>query len=959
MPFSPNDSVQILLQARTEGVESIKQMEAATRSAAGGVNLTTESLKGLQAALQANTASLLAHTTATNAGTSAFGGATAGARQYTMALREMEGAIPIRAAGQFLAQLGLFNSLMSVAFPIMGLVAVGEVAAKIVTHFMNMFEEAKKAQAAMNASYNDLLSSMSKTNTELELSNVKLENATAKLERRPQNLLREALLESKKAADDLAESLENDAEKQANLFEKYNHNWLSAINPFGGHERTAKYSEEATQYQQHIAELRSQFEGKDLEKELTRAAQERAKQIDAELRELDKKQHQSKPSINDLLFFFGDLGGGQYYDDSVARLKVNRSAIDLQETHILDSGIHAKDQAANDTAKVDNTAQKQADEEKRKLEALNNMILSATASANEHFLKESEKLEIERQTKMREMNQKLSEIPENTPQRSPAVTNIGNYSAAMVAKIEEAQDKEKIDLQRIWNEFDEWVEDEQTKRSMKFLKLMLPSKEQMEDWKKGFELDDKLKEMSVEHTSRMEGIESSGTARVMRAQAKPGDEANQELRIEQALFAIEKERLDKELQAAKARGDKDKEAEVQAKIQASDEEHIAKIRMDAEVHIAELRKKEMEEVREDAGKIFDALTAKNGGGLKDLFKTELKSVEREMFQNAAGMIFGDHNGMLGGLIPGQTRTNADGTKTLTTLGQLLNKTPFAAKDPTQDSIASYTQRTAVATESIANGVTVASGGAGGSGSSSFNMTDIMNLPVQSHDLSLLGLGTLAPLISLVNKGSSSSSGSTHPTTYGYSASNIVGYGPDGTPHDKWGNAIQPNYAGAAMSLAASGVGAYAGFKQGGVKGDLAGAGSIIGGAASIATDLIKNIGSTIPLVGSLVSLGASFVSMFMGNSIQQREDQIQNIIAGSYDRLPQQKQEQFDITGYSSYMSGPGKAGTVIINNTSNITAMDSKSIVDHWSDISAAVNVGINNGHPLVDSIQHATGVR
>jgi hypothetical protein len=50
-----------------------------------------------------------------------------GARTASNELRMLEGAMPIRAAGQFLSQIGLVNATMAAAFPIFGLVAVAGV----------------------------------------------------------------------------------------------------------------------------------------------------------------------------------------------------------------------------------------------------------------------------------------------------------------------------------------------------------------------------------------------------------------------------------------------------------------------------------------------------------------------------------------------------------------------------------------------------------------------------------------------------------------------------------------------------------------------------------------------------------------------------------------------------------------------------------------------------------------
>jgi hypothetical protein len=88
-----------------------------------------------------------------------------------------------------------------------------------------------------------------------------------------------------------------------------------------------------------------------------------------------------------------------------------------------------------------------------------------------------------------------------------------------------------------------------------------------------------------------------------------------------------------------------------------------------------------------AGKVFDAILAKNGKRGNDfgqLLLSESESVAKKMFVNGAGLTFGTFQKMnIGDLIPGQYETNPDGSPkidpktanpTLRTRGKLLQCT---------------------------------------------------------------------------------------------------------------------------------------------------------------------------------------------------------------------------------------------------------------------------------------------
>jgi hypothetical protein len=170
-----------------------------------------------------------------------------------------------------------------------------------------------------------------------------------------------------------------------------------------------------------------------------------------------------------------------------------------------------------------------------------------------------------------------------------------------------------------------------------------------------------------------------------------------------------------------------------------------------------------------------------------------------------------------------------------------------------------------------------------------------------------------------------------------------------------------NTISAAGTAGGMGFGAYEGFRQGTTRGDLAGSAAIVGGVTSLLGNpaiqkVIGSVASSVPIVGSVLSVGLGLVSSLLGNSAQERRDQMENEVKGSYDRLAPAKNQQYDITGYSSDITGAGSARAItVINNTTHIDAIDQKSIIDHWPAISEAVRMGVNQNHPVVDAIKNA----
>jgi len=371
-----------------------------------------------------------------------------------------------------------------------------------------------------------------------------------------------------------------------------------------------------------------------------------------------------------------------------------------------------------------------------------------------------------------------------------------------------------------------------------------------------------------------------------------------------------------------------------------------------EEKIAELREQERKKYEEMAGQVFDALTARHGGGIGGFLKGQGTIIERQMFVNIADIIREDLKKIhMGDMIGGQTTTDANGNTQYTTLGKILRGTPLGV-DPAklatnantsatvQNTAATVALTNALAASRASGGFSAATGGFSGVGGfSGINISGLGGSP-SSSELAAAGVdSSTVAMLNNVETGPNAGGG----------FSTIFGGGS--------GSAFKANYLGAGAALAGGALGAYAGFRRGGTQGDLSGAASLIGGVTSALSMVSKSLNFLGP-VGMIAGIGLGFISSLFGNSVEKRENQIQNIISGSWDRLPQQQTKEFDISGYTSNITGPGKAGTVINNYNSNVNlnALDAKSIVDRWSDISSAVQIGVDHNHSVVDSIQQVT---
>ena len=135
------------------------------------------------------------------------------------AFRTMEGTIPIRALERFISQSKLATAAFQAVFPVVGAVALVGVLARMGEEFQKTIDHAKNLATNITSGFESLRASSQLANDELALTNQKLEDQIAKISGKPENRLKDALLEARVEADKLYDSLRKDSQEMAKLLE--------------------------------------------------------------------------------------------------------------------------------------------------------------------------------------------------------------------------------------------------------------------------------------------------------------------------------------------------------------------------------------------------------------------------------------------------------------------------------------------------------------------------------------------------------------------------------------------------------------------------------------------------------------------------------------------------------------------------------------------------------------------
>ncbi len=383
-----------------------------------------------------------------------------------------------------------------------------------------------------------------------------------------------------------------------------------------------------------------------------------------------------------------------------------------------------------------------------------------------------------------------------------------------------------------------------------------------------------------------------------------------------------------------------------------------RIRGERELELAELRKRSVEQYRDSAGRVYDALRAGGSGGLTTLLRGQLDIQGRALFQNISTNLFSAAGSTLGRI--GQQSG----------LGSLLRGTLF---DPQNATLDQALTRSADSTDNLtgavvdltstmrgasatlgSSGIPIGLGGYAVPGfiSDATGLTGQGNRTIASlfsRSDSFLRLFAAKPL-GITGFGGGRITGVNSPEAtrladfvrgggLGTGIVNADGTVPLGVSGGSTLSTLQRS-VGIAGSLAAGGVGVYAGVRQGGLSGALTASGSALGATAA----LLPLLGATGPLAPILAgaALGVGLLKGFLPDPKKQREEFLASEIKARRYEAPVGRNADVDLAGNEMSADKYGRARVVVIQN---INALDAQSLMDRKRDIANAVGSALREG--------------
>lgn len=157
--------------------------------------------------------------------------------------------------------------------------------------------------------------------------------------------------------------------------------------------------------------------------------------------------------------------------------------------------------------------------------------------------------------------------------------------------------------------------------------------------------------------------------------------------------------------------------------------------------------------------------------------------------------------------------------------------------------------------------------------------------------------------------------------------------------------------GIAGALAGGAIGAYTQFKAGGAQGALNGTAALAGAAGSILA-LSGVSGPAAPILAG-VALGLQGIAMILGDPKKKRDAQINQRIANAYYDEADPMSFSMDRLGRSYDANKLGGLREITVN----ISALDSKSIIDARESIADALRLAVYEGHGINRAMQEAVG--
>ncbi len=596
---------------------------------------------------------------------------------------------------------GVGNALDSAfkAVAVIALIAVIYEVVKKVVELREAFEQMHLAAERAAGEFERFNDAQKLANAELALTNARLENAIAKLEHKPENRLKEAILEADVAAQSLADKLEKAMHSFADLVVKNAPGTFAQI--VGGRQDTkdiAEYLVGKSGFGGLSAELYKVTEAKgDPTEVLARGRQYMGQRL--RQAEFAQAYQQGK----------GFEGVG--YEDV-------RRAMGGDIRGKLPAGLRLENMLTDQTGVIDtlNAAIRQINllEQSYKLQKQ-----IATLTRTEQALKDraSSPEESERKKFMTEAaaftkkgdEAELSAIGKIYYERDALLKQAEKLKdvEAQIADIRQSADKQAgVLFKKAQDEFEAYDQKRAAEQTRKMLGLFLPSPAQMKEWEQAFATQERLEDIGVQSQRAMIGARSSRAGRLAQLRVRPGGEMEsiastyqERTTLARDLYAFEMDRAARELDTGKQKID-------QARAWAELLKSTYDASVEQEIKIAELQKHRTDELAKTSASLWNTLLTKPGDFPKQLGGTIHAAVLRPITEGLGNMtaralnplIYGADGaggmaGMLGGIFGRQdpvktatdqntlaTRQNSEAVYLLAALWARTAGIPLSALD---------------------------------------------------------------------------------------------------------------------------------------------------------------------------------------------------------------------------------------------------------------------------------------
>ena len=831
--------LEMLFRVRMDGQADVDRLAASVRGISGDATVAATGLSSLEKAVNALTAEVSANTEALSGmeggfhrvGTAATGAA-GGVRSITSELRMMEGGMPIRAAAQFIAQMEGLRTVMSLAFPIFGAIALVGVLDTILGKAGLMPGQWDETTKAQQKSY-EKLDSLGKKYDEL-------------------------IAKSKKLAD---QEYEHEHGKEAGRLHKAG----EGVQSIGADE-------------QQIMLLRSQI---DVLRKLS-GSNYVPNASDAFLANTAGMANADSTGLWGLKN--SSVQAGVFNDTSQEKAK---QLLPILEAQLRNAQVERQNDSTEtqiEYSKVGEDKRKQIDEEakKRKQE------LATAEKQAAAYLREAMTFELTGLDKINEKYREKLELLGKTPKA------IADIRAAYVMEVERETAKEvhegAMKLDKLRGKWQSEVEsghatyDEAsgayyvTPKTPK--KLQLTGYSENQEKQDGKDVDAALKvlragdDTDADAARRMLGITTKGNDLAVssgRMSGQSGASADYTARVAAAkdIFDIETRHLDLIVE-------QDKRDEAYATARKKREAEIYRAAEQYENQIQALREQDLKKYESMAGSIFDAL---HGRTMNQWIKGLALGQVKQVFENVAAPVLQTAGHVLGSVMPSSMGGILHGT--------LLDPANKGVSDAS--TTAKQTTRTADEVVKLRDDMRKLLGASGGSTTGEAGLPDIANLPMSGTNGStpasilfgnggLLGTGTVpgaGSASTLFNAGNGSGFGQ-FLSGLGGAGSNplgaiFTGMSTNGSTVTQLTAAQQAGAAvGTAAMLAGAGLSIASGIGQGGIGGISKAVGAGAGAAAMLDPEPVSKT------ILTAVAAVTSIVGSLFGSSPQKRANDIFN-----------------------------------------------------------------------------------